>query len=248
MREQAEINKTAWEHRAYEMRNTGRPVQEVAKEILDDPKSFLRYHQKYFDDIAGKRIANVCGSDGRRTIPFAVLGAEATLFDISEPQLKYASELAEAAGVNLECVPGDFIETDIIKYGSMFDMLYMEGGILHYFSDIDAFTKTLYAITKPGGRMILCDMHPYRKLDVLGLTEGDYFDTRLHYNGAPLRGFAPEEEQDAFPKILVRLYTISEIINSVINAGFTLKEFTEHNYKEYKDGKIPPEFTIIADK
>jgi len=246
MREQAEINKTAWEYRAYEMRTSGETIQEKAKEILDDPKSRLRYHQKYFENIAGKRIANVCGSDGRRTIPFAVLGAEATLFDISEPQLKYALELAEAVGVKLECVLGDFCETDVVKYGNMFDFIYMEGGILHYFSDLDAFTKTLYAITKPGGRMILCDFHPYRKLFSTELTDGDYFDSRLHNAGAPLRTCAPEEEQDAFPKILVRYYTISEMINSVITAGFTLKEFIEHPH--WNEPKRPVEFTIIADK
>jgi len=246
MREQAEQNKTAWEYRAYEMRNSGETMQEKAKEILDDPKSRLRYHQKYFEHVAGKRVANVCGSDGRRTVPFAVLGAEATLFDISEPQLKYAMELAEAVGVKLECVLGDFIETDIIKYGDMFDFVYMEGGILHYFSDLDAFTKTLYAITKPGGRMILCDAHPYRKLLFPELTDGDYFDSSLHNANAPLRSVAPEEEQDAFPKILARYYTISEIINSVINAGFTLKEFIEHPH--YQEPKRPMEFTIIADK
>ena len=245
MREQAEQNKIAWEYRAYEARTSGETIQEQAKEILEDPKSRLRYHAKYFENIAGKRIANVCGSDGRRTIPFAVLGAEATVFDISEPQKKYALELAEAVGVKIEYVLGDFIETDIVKYGNMFDFLYMEGGILHYFSDIDAFTKTLYAITKPNGRIILCDFHPFRKREgsVAELTGGDYFDTRLHESEPPLRLCFPEEEQKAFPKILTRYYTLSEIINSVISSGFVLKEFIEHPYSKH-----PAEFTIIADK
>ena len=248
MREQAEQNKTAWEYRAYEMRSIKEPIQETAKAILDNPKSFLRYHQKYFDDVAGKRIANVCGSDGRRTIPFAVLGAEATIFDISEPQKKYALELAEAVGVKLEYVIGDFIETDIDKYGNMFDFVYLEGGILHYFSDIDEFTKRLYAITKPGGQLILCDFHPYRKINGLEQTDGDYFDSRLHGADVPLQSFAPEEEQGTFPKLLLRYYNMSEIINSVIASGFTLKEFIEHpHYKEPK--KLSPmEFTIIARK
>jgi len=246
MREQAEQNKKAWEYRAYEARSIGETIQEQAKEILENPKARLRYHAKYFDNIAGKRIANVCGSDGRRTIPFAVLGAEATLFDISEPQIKYALELAEAVGVKLEYVLGDFIETDIIKYGNTFDFLYMEGGIVHYFSDLDVFTKTLYAITKHNGRLILCDAHPYRKLDNSGITDGDYFDTRLHEVDAPLGSVFSKEEQEAFPKILMRIYNISEIINSVISAGFTLKEFIEHPH--YKDPKRPMEFTIIADK
>jgi 2-polyprenyl-3-methyl-5-hydroxy-6-metoxy-1,4-benzoquinol methylase len=246
MREQAEQNKIAWEYRAYEARTSGDTIQEQARKILKNPKARLRYHARYFENIAGKRIANVCGSDGRRTVPFAVLGAEATLFDISEPQIKYALELAEAVGVKLEYVLGDFIETDINKYGNMFDFLYLEGGIIHYFSNIDEFTKMLYAISKSNGRLILCDMHPYRKLDNLFVTEGDYFDSRLHDNDAPLRTVFPEEEQEAFPKISVRYYTISEIINSVIASGFMIKEFIEHPH--YKDPARPMEFTIIADK
>ena len=248
MREQAEQNKIAWEYRAYEMRTTKKPIPETAKEIRDNPKRFLRFHQNYFNDVAGKRIANICGSDGRRTIPFAVLGAEATLFDISEPQMKYALELAEAVGVKLEYVLGDFIETDVVKYSNMFDFVYTEGGIIGYFSDIDAFTKMLYAITKQGGQLILSDFHPFRKIIDVETSNGDYFDSRLYDSNAPLRIFAPEEEQDAFPKILKRIYTISEIINSVIISGFTLCEFLEHNYTEYKEGKIPAEFTIVANK
>ena len=187
MREQAEQNKKAWEYRAYEARSIGEKLHEKAKEILGNPKARLRYHAKYFDNIAGKRIANVCGSDGRRAIPFAVLGAEATVFDISEPQKKYALELAEAVGVKLEYVLGDFTETDIDKYGETFDFLYMEGGILHYFSDLDAFVKALYAITKPNGQLVLCDFHPYRKINgnASQYTNGDYFDSGLYDTHAP---------------------------------------------------------------
>lgn len=247
MREQAEINKTAWEYRAYEFRaNQYGTPQDIAKEILENPKNFLRYHAKYFYDVGGKNIASVCGSDGRRALALAALGANAAVFDISEPQKKYALELAEAAGVKIEYVLGDFCETDVAKYGNMFDFVYLEGGILHYFSEIDAFTKMLYAIMKSNGQLILCDAHPYRKINGLEQTDGDYFDSHLYNADAPLRVFVPEEEQDAFPKILVRYYTISEIINSVIASGFTLEEFIEHSH--WEDKKRPVEFTIIAYK
>ena len=168
------------------------------------------------------------------------------MFDISEPQKKYALELAEATGVKIEYVLGDFCEINLAQYGNMFDFVYLEGGIIHYFSDIDAFTKMLYAITKPNGQLILSDAHPYRKLNNLELTNGDYFDSGLHEAGAPLRNCFAEEEQKAFPKISVRYYTMSEIINSVIASGFTLKEFIEHPH--WEDSKRPVEFTIIAYK
>ena len=95
-------NKSAWEHRVYEWRvnHQGTP-QVVADDILANPRSHLRYHAKYFNEVNGKRVASVCGSDGRRAVALTVLGAEATVFDISEPQKKYAMELAKAADVNI---------------------------------------------------------------------------------------------------------------------------------------------------
>jgi len=102
--------------RAYEWRvnHCGAP-QTVAKEIIDNPKNKLRYHSKYFANVEGKHIASVCGSDGCRAVALALLKAKATVFDISEPQKKYALELAEAAGVKIDYEIGDFCEADSTK-------------------------------------------------------------------------------------------------------------------------------------
>lgn len=48
------------------------------------------------------------------------------------------------------------------------------------------------------------------------------------------------------PKCSYRKYTISEIINSVINSGFMLKKFDEH--PAWTNEEIPGEFTIVASK
>ena len=40
----------------------------------------------------------------------------------------------------------------------------MEGGILHYFEDIATVFHKTHRMLKCGGRLILDDFHPYRKL------------------------------------------------------------------------------------
>lgn len=40
------------------------------------------------------KIANPCGSNGRIAVPLALLGADVTIFDISEENKRYALELA----------------------------------------------------------------------------------------------------------------------------------------------------------
>lgn len=124
---------------------------------------------------------------------------------------------------------------------------------MHYFHNIDKFMNILYVILKPGGKLILSDFHPYRKIMAVGnignnarKTNGDYFDNRIHSGDVAYKSYFPAEEQASFPDCSLRFYTLSEIINAVIRAGFTLNEFNEHPHWENK--KIPGEFTIYAIK
>ena len=151
-------NKKAWEYNAYDfwVREVGKPC-ERAKKILADPVGELKKYAVYFGDYKGIRVANICGSCGKKAVPLAVLGAQVSVFDISKDNEKYALELAAAAGVSLDYVVGDVLEMDMEKYGNSFDAVFMEGGILHYFHDINEFMGLMYALLKPGGRMILSE-------------------------------------------------------------------------------------------
>ena len=163
MNEQSTKNKAAWEHRAYEFwnRRDGSP-QEKAKQIIDNPLAQLKKHKQYFEQITGKKIANLCGSNGRKAVPIALLGADVTVFDISEENKKYALELADATDVSIQYVVTDIYDIDLEKYSGQFDMLYLEGGILHYFNDIEKFMSILFSLLKDDGVMVLSDFHPLR--------------------------------------------------------------------------------------
>lgn len=253
MREQAKKNKTAWEYRAYEFWNNEGTPKEVAEQLKADPLSKLKLHQKYFNNIHGMKVANVCGSSGRRAAALALLGADVTVFDISEENKRYALELADCADVSIKYEIGDFCETNMNIYKNFFDMAYAEGGILHYFSDIDIFMETIYELLKPNGELILSDFHPFRKINSVGSfmfsvpqTGGDYFNSNIFNGDVAYKSFFKDDEQSSFPDCSLRFYTLSEIINAVIRAGFTIREFNEH--PNYENEKIPGLFTIFAVK
>jgi SAM-dependent methyltransferase len=247
-------NKQAWEYRAYEFWNisNGTPSEKAAK-IIQNPKACLRHHQKYFENIKDLQIANPCGSNGRIAVPLSLLGADVTIFDISEENKRYAIELAQSAGVSIHYEVCDFCDIDLNQYEEFFDIAYLEGGILHYFHDINKFAGVLHHIIKQNGKLILSDFHPFRKIIPVGQTgksavstNGDYFDCEAHNSSVAYQNYFPQEEQTSFPSCTLRFYTISEILNAFINVGFTLKEFNEH--PNWDDGKIPGEFTIYAIK
>jgi len=246
LNEQSLQNKKAWEYRAYEFwhKRDGLPM-EKAKQILNDPKATLKKHKHYFEQVEGKKVANLCGSNGRKAVPLALLGAEVTVFDISEENKKYALELADCAQTTIEYIVTDIYDIDLKKYKGYFDILYLEGGILHYFNDIDMFMSILYDLLSDGGVMILSDFHPLRKCIV---SQGNiaYFDAEIKSGDVAYKSFFDEEEQQEFPDVIVRSYTLSEIINAVLSQGFQLRKFDEH--RGWNNENIPWEFTIVAEK
>lgn len=243
-------NKRAWEYNAYEfwVKQSGTPDDRVKRD-LENPIGMLKRFAGYFDTYRGIKIANICGSCGKKAVPLAVLGADVTVFDISEDNKKYALEVAEAANVHLNFEVCDILELNIEKYGNYFDVVFMEGGVLHYFHDINEFMCIMYNLLKAGGKMICSDFHPFTKIsDILKLEQPtmSYFSTEIFEGEMAHAHFWDEKIRAQMPKCSYRKYTISEIVNSVINCGFTLKKFDEH--PAWTNEKIPGEFTITEMK
>ena len=248
MEEYSAQNKKAWEYNAYDfwVRNSGTPEERAAQDLAN-PEKMLRRYARYFDRYEGVKVANICGSCGKKAVPLALLGAEVTVFDISEDNRRYAMETAAAARTHITYVVGDVLETDLEKYGGYFDVVFMEGGILHYFHDIGQFMGIMYAMLKPGGKMICSDFHPFTKInDSLKLETPvmSYFSTEVYEGEMAHARFYPEEIRKQMPRCSLRKYTVSEILNAIIRSGFCLKQFDEH--PAWENEQLPGEFTAIA--
>ena len=243
-------NKKAWEYNTYQywLKEVGEP-SERAKKDKENPIGMLKKYSNYFDTYKDIRVANICGSCGKKAIPLAILGAEVTIFDISEDNRKYALEVAETANVNINFEVCDVLEINMEKYKNYFDVVFMEGGILHYFHDANEFMQIMYSLLSINGKMICSDFHPLTKvLDVLNLEQPtmNYFSTDIFEGEMAHARFYEDEIRNKMPKCSYRKYTMSEIINAVINSGFILKKFDEH--PAWTNSNIPGEFTIMASK
>ena len=250
MKDYSVQHKAAWEFDAYDfwVRQSGKPADRAEADVKA-PEKMLRRYAAYFDSYAGVRVANICGSCGKKAIPLALLGADVTVFDISEANKRYAMETAQAANVEIAYEVCDVLEIDLSKYGEYFDVAFMEGGILHYFHDIDEFMKMMHAILKPGGKLICSDFHPFTKImDALklGTPAMSYFSTEIYEGEMAHARFYDAETRARIPKCSYRKYTISEIINSIIGNGFTLQRFDEH--PAWDNDTLPGEFTAVGIK
>ena len=250
MKDYSEQNKRAWEYNAYDfwVRTQGTPA-ERAQKAIENPKGMLKRYARYFDRYEGVRVANLCGSCGKKAIPLALLGAQVTVFDISEDNRRYALETAAAAGVHLDFEVCDVLDMDLERYGGTFDVVFMEGGVLHYFHDIDAFMGIAAALLKAGGRLICSDFHPFTKIaDILSLQQPtmSYFSTEVFEGEMAHARFFEESVRRRMPRCSYRKYTLSEIINAILGSGLRLTRFDEH--PAWTDERLPGEFTAVAVK
>lgn len=244
------LENVAWEYNAYDfwVSHSGKPADR-SKLVVENPLKMLKHYSQYFDTFEGVKVANICGSCGKKAIPLSILGSSVIVFDISEDNKKYALEVAKEANTTIDFVVGDVLEIDMIEYGGFFDVVFMEGGILDYFHDIDQFMKVMFQLLKAGGKLICSDFHPFNKITYMfeqGQPSPSYFSTDVFEGEMAHASFFPDEIRKQMPLCSYRKYTMSEIINSVIYNGFVLNRLDEH--PDWNDVNLPGEFTIIAIK
>ena len=201
-------NRKAWEADAYAswVKAYGLP-EKAAAELIKNPTHKARRILPYLGDIKSKRIANPLGSHGRLGVALALLGAEVTVFDISESNQKYALELAHNAGVNLGYVLGDFLSIDLSLFSATFDAVVLELGILHYFFELDDFVSQVNALLVTNGCLVINEFHPLMKKVVreqegIASFTGDYFFSEPESVPVAYESFSAKSS--ALPGCLVR--------------------------------------------
>jgi len=251
---QTAANNKAWNTKAYEAWVTHFGPPEVQAENLKlNGRHKLRRWIKYIGDPNGKRIINLLGSTGSKAIPLALLGADVTVIDISRENQRYALEVAGYADVKLNYIVADVLNIPSEMNVSDYDIVLMEFGILHYFSNLTPIFELVHNILRKNGRFILTDFHPIssKLLDSMDgsimVKEGsDYFYSNLVEEKIAFSDFLHEDDRTDLPKVLLRKWTMGEILSTLADKNMYLRKLEEEPH--HINSGIPAFYTIIADK
>jgi 2-polyprenyl-3-methyl-5-hydroxy-6-metoxy-1,4-benzoquinol methylase len=253
-------NKIGWNQNAYEAWEArhGSP-KDYAKELMVDPSNKVGYYLDEIGNVEGKRVLNLLGSKGNKAVCFALLGAEVTVVDISSENKRYAMELAEAAGVSLTYIVKDVLELGEEKM-SPFDIVILEMGVLHYFVDLHPLFRKVSKLMNETGIFIVRDYHPFvsktmRVINGETVLEGDYFSEGYVEVDVAYSALLPETVQNKLEKNVIRQWTLSEIVNALINSNLKIRNMKEDKgvYWAFPAGspegisdRLPGTFTICA--
>jgi SAM-dependent methyltransferase len=209
-------------------------------------------------DARGRSLLHLQCSTGEETLSWAIAGAEATGVDISEEQIEIAIQKADAAGLGVRYVAADvYALPDDLQSGS-FDFVYTGSGAVMWLPDITRWAQIVAAALRPGGRLILLEIHPVALC--LWVTDGrlemtgDYFGRE-----SPLKDYGWGHfvgGEDARGPKLEFAWPLGDIVTAVARAGLRIETLQEYPSTEaYRFGEkleevshLPGHYLLTARK
>ena len=174
----------------------------------------------WYGDCGGKQVLGLAAGGGQQMAILSALGADCTVFDISEQQLASDRLVSQREGYEIHLVKGDM--TEPLPFGdNSFD--YVVNPVSnHYIEDVCPVFAEIYRVLKPGGTFLA------------GLDTGIYWAfwaeesgpvNRLPFN--PLKDETVQKRLMEEDMSLVFSHTLEEQIGGQLKAGFILKELLE---------------------
>src|SRR5262245_44664182 len=118
--------------------------------------------------VAGKDVLCLACGGGQQSAAFALLGARATVFDLSEDQLRRDQEAAAHYDVEIQTKQGDMRDLSCFEEGA-FDIVY-HAYSLGFVPDARAVFKQVARVTRTGGLYHFNCANPF----FIGLSEKDW--------------------------------------------------------------------------
>ena len=247
-------NEQAWNQNNYMalVNRYGQP-SELAEKINDNPKWRLYPFYKYLDDVKGKKITHLMGSNGVKAVALATLGADVKVVDFSKENATFAQELAAASQVEITYVVSDILSLSDEHLNGDQDIVLMELGVLHYLIDLQPLFERIKAMLKSGGRFVLHEFHPISTKLITSngkkhKVTGNYFAPMIERNPVAFTKHMPEEEKAQLSQVIQRKWTIGELITAVGQSGLVIKVLEEEPNHKLHDIGLPKTYTLVAER
>jgi SAM-dependent methyltransferase len=228
------INRAWWDERAPAHASSS---DYAVQELIADParlSDVVGFDLARLGDINGLRGIHLQCHIGTDTISLHRLGAAMTGLDFSAESIAIARRIAADARADVNFVEADVYSAPAAVSGG-FDFVYTGIGALCWLPDLRRWAQTVAALLRVGGRLFLREGHPMMwavdeyRTDALVLRYpyfeqpepgdfempgGTYVDTVIQFGHNTIRNWT---------------HGLGEIITAVLEAGFELTAFVEHD-------------------
>lgn len=257
----ASINKEWWEKMVKEKCGFTKPwldldikvLQKLAKGELKDPPEPLNdiYPISVLSDVKGKDVLCLASGGGQQSAVFGLLGANVTVIDIAEGQLKGDKKAATHYGYEVKTIQGDMSNLSMLKDDS-FDLVY-QAPSMAYVPDIKKVYSEVARVLRGGGLYRVDAQNPQSQFVDESSWDGKGYRISVPYA-------VKEKQRTEDENVIEYRHYLDETFNGLIECGFVIERVEEapktlYQSKEDKPGTyehilryIPGLFSILAIK
>lgn len=229
------FNKERWEALAQANIAYSRPLLDLTPATA---KSWLAAQGAHptgaFDALAGKQVLCLASGGGQQTAAFGLLGAEVTVFDLSETQLARDKAAADHYGYPLRIAQGDMRDLSVF-YTDAFDIVWQPYS-LNFSPHSEPVFCEVARVLRPGGVYRIEFANPY----VIGFNDEGwngrgYELNRIYAHGAELQ--FPDDmwdvqgEDGTSQRVLGPRefqHALSNVVNGLVDLGFIIRRLWEN--------------------
>ena len=173
-------------------------------------------------NLEGKRVLDLGCGFGENCRTFKEMGASYVLgVDLSKKMLEVA--VRENPSLNFAC--GDMSDLTFIE--ETFDVVFSSLAV-HYIENFDLLVKSIYGLLAPGGFFLFSQEHPLTTAPMAGASwTKDEYGKDLHYNLTDYSRSGKRTTAWIVDGVEKYHRTLSEIVNALVFAGFSIKTMME---------------------
>lgn len=230
------LNRARWDAMA-RAHGEGRDAYYDVDALVAGADSLLEAEHAAVGDVRGLDVLHVQCHLGFDAVSLARRGARVTGVDFSPAALAKARAIAGRCGVEVDYVEADVLDLPPGLHGR-FDLAYATIGVLMWIADAGAWMRSVAATLRPGGRLVLVEIHPiacmHASLDPLVL-DFPYFNDggrRFEEDGSYA---SPEAKLDATATYQYG-HSLGEVVTAALAAGLEIERLEEHMDAERDPG------------
>lgn len=238
MKNYLEINKNSWNAKVEPHLKSD---FYFVDEFLNGRSSLNSIELELLGNIEGKTILHLQCHFGQDSISLSRLGAKVTGIDLSDKAINAAKDLAGQCETNTEFICSDVYNLPNIL-DQKFDIVFTSYGAIGWLPDLDKWAGVISRFLKPDGKFIMAEFHP-----VVWMFDDDFKEIAYSYfNEKPIveisEGTYADFSADIVQEYVMWNHSMAEVLQSLINHNFELKNFQEFDWSPYPCFKRVEEF------
>jgi SAM-dependent methyltransferase len=224
-----EINRAAW--------NVKTPIH-IGSAFYDMPgflagnTTLKELELGLLGDVKGKRILHLQCHFGQDSLSLARMGAQVTGVDFADAAIAKARSLAEELQLDVRFIHCDVYSLKEHLDGD-FDIVFTSYGTIGWLPELGKWADVVQHFLKSGGRFVMVDFHP-----VVWMFDEKFKSMDFSYfNLSPIveqrRGTYADRNAPISYEIAGWNHSVSDILQSLMDAGLRLTQFREWDYSPY---------------